>query len=247
MVLALLITLAAPPTTELELDPVVDSAIIGIGAGLAAATQLMISSNTLPATAPPAATNLPAIDRRFVGPGPGPTAGRLMSDGGVLLAGGIALVGVGVTWRERSGSAALDDVVLLVESVVINTAASNVVKLAVRRPRPRAYERLDAPAPTDLGLSFYSGHTALAAGLWATSSYLAFEREHPSRWWTFAIGGLLTTSVAAGRIVERDHFPTDVLAGALVGAGIGVLVPHLHRVDGGLSVTPDAIGIHGRF
>ena len=26
-----------------------------------------------------------------------------------------------------------------------------------------------------------------------------------------------------------EHFPTDVIMGSLVGAGIGVLVPHFHR------------------
>lgn len=31
------------------------------------------------------------------------------------------------------------------------------------------------------------------------------------------------------RVCSGEHFPTDVLAGALVGASIGVLVPHLHR------------------
>jgi undecaprenyl-diphosphatase len=27
------------------------------------------------------------------------------------------------------------------------------------------------------------------------------------------------------------HFPTDVLAGAVAGAGIGIIVPHLHRTE----------------
>ena len=248
MLLAFLITLAAPPATDLELDPVTDGAVIGIGLGLSAATQLLIASDVLPATVPRAPERLPSIDRRYVGgAGGSPITGRLMSDGGLLLAGGIAVAGIGVTWHERSGAEAFEDVVLLAQSALINTAASNVVKLAARRPRPQAYDHFDAHAPTDLGLSFYSGHTSLAAGLWATSSYLAFERRHRLRWVTFAIGGLVTTTVAVGRVVEREHFPTDVIAGALVGAGIGLLVPHMHQADVRLSVSPDAIGIQGRF
>ena len=31
------------------------------------------------------------------------------------------------------------------------------------------------------------------------------------------------------RVRAGAHFPTDVIAGAFAGAGIGVVVPHLHR------------------
>ena len=57
--------------------------------------------------------------------------------------------------------------------------------------------------------------------------------------------------VAAG-----DHFPTDVIAGALTGAAVGILVPHLHRheSDGramwiGLAPMPSGMGVgaHASF
>ena len=41
----------------------------------------------------------------------------------------------------------------------------------------------------------------------------------------------MTVLTAYGRVQSGDHFPTDVIAGAMAGAGIGILVPHLHRSD----------------
>ena len=39
----------------------------------------------------------------------------------------------------------------------------------------------------------------------------------------------MSTFISYERVRAGQHFPTDVIMGALVGAGIGVLVPHLHR------------------
>ena len=41
-------------------------------------------------------------------------------------------------------------------------------------------------------------------------------------------GVAITGAVGIGRVAAGRHFPTDVIAGATVGTGIGVLVPHLH-------------------
>jgi membrane-associated phospholipid phosphatase len=43
-----------------------------------------------------------------------------------------------------------------------------------------------------------------------------------------AIGEAIATSVAFLKIKAGYHYPTDVIAGALVGSGVGLLVPVLH-------------------
>ncbi len=41
---------------------------------------------------------------------------------------------------------------------------------------------------------------------------------------------MLTAFVGYERVRAGEHFPTDVIAGAMAGAAIGTLVPHLHRL-----------------
>jgi undecaprenyl-diphosphatase len=39
----------------------------------------------------------------------------------------------------------------------------------------------------------------------------------------------LTAFVSYERVRSGMHFPSDVVAGSLAGASVGILVPHLHR------------------
>jgi undecaprenyl-diphosphatase len=71
----------------------------------------------------------------------------------------------------------------------------------------------------------------MVGALSGTATYLAFARaKSPLRpWLTLALATSLTASVSVWRVRAGKHFPTDVIAGAFAGAGIGVVVPHLHR------------------
>lgn len=73
-----------------------------------------------------------------------------------------------------------------------------------------------------------------------SSTYLAFVRSPDTArpWITLAIGTLVTAFVSYERVRAGQHFATDVIAGSIAGAGIGVLVPHVHRrrQEGGLDL-----------
>ena len=87
----------------------------------------------------------------------------------------------------------------------------------------------------------------------ATATYLAFARS-PGKvrpWITLGVSVAMTGLVAYGRVRNGNHFPTDVIAGSLAGAGVGALVPHLHRSDSAKSrpvwigFSPAALGRGG--
>jgi undecaprenyl-diphosphatase len=146
----------------------------------------------------------------------------------------------------RSGSdSALVDATLYAEAIAFSWGLTNLAKIGFRRPRPIAYiERERAilagqdPATynntsTDSSLSFYSGHAAITSTIAGAATYIAFARSpNTARPWATLAGSIvMTTFVAVERVRSGAHFPTDVIAGALAGAGIGLIVVHVHRYD----------------
>lgn len=111
----------------------------------------------------------------------------------------------------------------------------DISKGAVDRVRPYLYNP-EAPLEDKVGddsarRSFFSGHTTLA---FATASFgvTILDDYYPgARWASRTQKGLLLTAAAVGglRYTAGAHYPTDVVAGALVGGAIGHLVPRLHR------------------
>ncbi|MEZ4468274.1 MAG: phosphatase PAP2 family protein [bacterium] len=141
---------------------------------------------------------------------------------------------------------------LYAESAAFTLALTQLTKAAFRRPRPYTYlDGAPAELDSDASLSFFSGHTALAFALAGTAGYLALTRrsDGSGKYWTLAGTATLAVGTAWLRVASRQHFVTDVLAGAAVGGSVGILVPHLHRVERGGSVqaTPAMLSLGGAF
>jgi undecaprenyl-diphosphatase len=84
------------------------------------------------------------------------------------------------------------------------------------RTRPPAAEpELGSVVPIPDNASFPSGHSATAFAA-ATAIAILSPRMRP-----FALA--LAAAIALSRVYLRVHFPADVVAGALLGAGIGAL------------------------
>lgn len=145
----------------------------------------------------------------------------------------------------ESPTAALVDFIMYAEAAALTQGVTNLAKIAFRRPRPIAYiQRNDYlakggdpatynNADTDSSLSFFSAHSSQVAAMSAAATYIAFSRSPKGvrPWITLGVGAALTSFVAYERVRSGNHFPTDVMAGALAGAAVGGLVVHLHRED----------------
>lgn len=229
---------------KLQADPITDGSIILVSLGSAGVLQQIVSTGEI---RPQQISRdfdyrqLIAIDRAAVTQTNDPRAGDISNVGIGLAAAFAAIDPVLSGFRERSVQAGVVDAICYAESVALTTAITNLVKMAVRRPRPIAYQEAekhkDDPSwsntSTDSALSFFSGHTSTAAAIGATATYLAFARGAGTvrPWLTLSLATVVTTVVGVERVRAGKHFPTDVIAGAFAGIGIGVLVPHLHRAD----------------
>lgn len=97
-------------------------------------------------------------------------------------------------------------------AVALASGLSTVLKIVIARPRP-----LDGVVEVGSN-SFPSGHTTTAAAL-TFAIALAFPRV-----WTWAIAGVWVASMALSRTYLLVHWTSDVLAAAVLGASVALLV-----------------------
>ncbi len=237
---------ASPPTTttmpmkpgqHFAIDPVMDGMLIIGGGSFATLLGLVLSTGEIRPTQPGPTSNLLPIDRWAVTQTIDPHAGTY-STVGLYAAIGFAVLDPLLSAEREGWDAFLVDGVLYAETIAQTELLTDITKIAVRRPRPIDYSACatvaqNASCSTDSQLSFFSGHASTVAAIGATATYLAFARaRHSARpWSTLVIATALTSFVSYERVRAGQHFPTDVIAGSMAGAAVGVLVPHLHHKD----------------
>jgi membrane-associated phospholipid phosphatase len=236
--------LPPPRRSRYIADPFSDGAVLSVSLGMAVLSDLILSTGEITPQQPVQTTKLIAIDRGSLTAQPVAAWGTVSGIGLYAALAYAALDPVLSGYRNGVESGIVDGFIYA-ETISVTWAATNLAKIAFRRPRPSAYQeqaRREASGgtsnPEDLSatnsaMSFFSGHASIVASVTGAATYLAFSRSStPLRpWLTLGIGAAATTLVGIGRVKAGEHFPTDVIAGAMVGAGIGVLVPHLHREE----------------
>ena len=98
--------------------------------------------------------------------------------------------------------------------------ANLIIKPIVMRPRPcDVYPFLEAVLPQPHDSSFPSGHTVNAFAA-ATAVFLNHKKIG-------VLALIIAALVAFSRMYAAMHFPTDVLAGIIIGVGTAVLVHYV--------------------
>jgi len=128
------------------------------------------------------------------------------------------------------GQAFFEDMVVYGEVLSISGTATEAAKYGVQRPRPYVYGSTSAAVLQSSAsyASFFSGHATVTFGALTTLAMTETFRHGP-RVWPWLLMALVGTSVAVERVLAGQHFPSDVVVGAAVGVGTGVLMPLFHR------------------
>jgi len=104
-----------------------------------------------------------------------------------------------------------------VMGIGLNTVVTFGLKYAVHRHRPYSSYLDINPYQHDTDPSFPSGHTSFAF-----ETATALTMQYP-RWYIIAPAYAWASIVAYSRMYLGMHYPTDVLAGAIIGTGSALL------------------------
>jgi membrane-associated phospholipid phosphatase len=166
----------------------------------------------------------------------------------VLLGLNLGAIAIGEGIREYSGDAKLLDTALIAtESQLLTLGFSEGLAYAIGRSRPK-----QSKDPFDLQFghdSFPSAHTSQA---FAVAAVVADRWDQPVGVIAYGLAGL----VGVARLVQNEHWASDVVAGAALGWAVGTALsrrhetPH-HYLDFFPLADPGTktygLVIHGRF
>ncbi len=141
--------------------------------------------------------------------------------------------------------------VLFLEAEAINgNAYSWLAAMHIDRIRPMVYNQ-DFPINKRLESrnrnSFFSGHvsTVATASFFTAKVYSDYHPELGKKKYIIYSAALIPpVFVGTCRYKSGKHFPTDIITGLAVGAGIGILTPHLHKNK---NYNPSIIPVAGSF
>jgi membrane-associated phospholipid phosphatase len=145
---------------------------------------------------------------------------------------------------------------LYLETMAIMANAYTWGVSATKRVRPYVY---NPEVPFELKLrrgttnSFYAGHPAAAAAstFFAAKVFSDYHPDSKLRKYLWAAALIPPSIVAYYRYKDGQHFPTDIFVGIPLGAAIGIVIPHLHKIknkgSAQLYPAPGGIGITYKF
>lgn len=126
----------------------------------------------------------------------------------------------------------LNDDLVIAEAALISSALQVLTSYAVARPRPRVYgdeASLESRSDANAARSFFSGHVANTVAT-SVATLRTFQRlGKPGLGYAMLGVGLAGSAlVGVSRVAAGSHFPSDVVVGAMVGAGVGIALPAMH-------------------
>jgi membrane-associated phospholipid phosphatase len=236
----------APGVSVYRVSPWIDGAVI-LGSNGVTLGLYVFGGGLVDKSCPCDPSSVNAFDRSAIGNHSDVAYGLATATVGLAVLVPVALD----AWDLQRLQPLLEDVTVLAEALSISGALATVAKFTFQRPYPRTYAGDAKLVHTSSGYqSFYSGHTTLAFTSLSVASMTIGRRYH--QWFLpWIVTAVVGSSVAAELVLSGWHFPTDTIAGALVGTAVGIAVPVVHFADldvrPTLSVNPRGDGLSLSF
>lgn len=156
-----------------------------------------------------------------------------------------------LVFSEAARDQALVIGIMTTEMLIWSAALPQLAKVSVKRNRPFAYNPeadLEARMSSRARQSFFSRTStmAFASGVFSAVLFDAYYPDSPYSPWVWAGTLAMATSAATLKYYSGQHFPTDILTGAALGALIGWYIPRLHTNTKGenvsLTISPVSMG-----
>lgn len=159
-----------------------------------------------------------------------PASARRISD--ALLYVGVPAASITSIWLAarddgREGETG-ENALIMFEAVAVSMALNQAVKFSLGRQRPNAhFAPKGTPTTNDDNLSFYSGHAAVTFTTSVTAGTIASLRGYSGSNVVWIPGVVLASAASYLRLGCDRHYFTDVVAGVVVGTGVGIALPRL--------------------
>jgi membrane-associated phospholipid phosphatase len=142
---------------------------------------------------------------------------------------------------------------MAIETFLITNGITNILKAQTGRYRPFNYNP-EVPLSTKLGsssrLSFISGHASNTAAFSFFTAKVITDL-HPDmvhKYLVWIPAAIIPATIGYLRVKAGKHFPTDVIGGYVLGAGVGYLIPAIHKKENlDLEISYNAIGLRYVF
>lgn len=132
------------------------------------------------------------------------------------------------------------------EVLVVTGSLNGIVKGIIKRTRPYAYSNetpIEKRTSSEARVSFYSGHTSVTAAItfFTANVFTTYISDKTTQILIWSAAILYPAVTAYLRVDSANHFPTDVIVGYIVGAGVGYLIPELHKVQNAKNISLGAM------
>ncbi len=173
---------------------------------------------------------------------------EVISDGSDLLLGAVVAAPLALMLNARMREDLETCALMYAETMALAVILPALGKGTVDRVRPFVYNPdapMDRKTTSDARKAFFSRHTsvAFASAVFVSTVYGDYHPGSAVGRCLWAGSLLAAAAVGAMRYESGEHFPTDIVAGAVAGSAVGYLIPRIHRAGAEkLSLRPDFTG-----